>query len=127
MASNRLRNVTQRVSLAPEWDSLGNIYELPANAVPGTAESLLDALRAEATAKGNILDEGSISGIIISTQHGGNANCHIRTADTGSGAADSGAGIGIVKDSRVYLPFPHFLDTELLYETTVPIYVAVFH
>ena len=125
--SSKQRNTTQRLSAAPEWNTLGNIYELPANAVAGTAESLLDALRAEATAKGNVLEEGNIEGILISTQHGGNANCHLRTADTGTGAADTGAGIGIVKDSTLYLPFPHFMTAEVLYESTQPIYVAVFY
>ena len=125
--STRQRNTTQRLSAAPEWNSHGNIYELPANAVAGTAESLLDALRDEATAKGNVLEEANIAGILISTQHGGNANCHLRTGDTGSGAADAGAGIGIVSDSTLYLPFPHFMTADLLYESTQPIYVAVFY
>lgn len=125
--STSQRNTTQRLSAAPEWNALGNIYELPANAVAGTAENFLDALRTEATAKGNDLEEGNIVGILISTQHGGNANCHLRTVDTGTGAADAGAGVGIVSDSTLYLPFPRFMTADLLYESTQPIYVAVFY
>ncbi len=127
MTANRSRNTTQRLSSAPQWGTLGNVYELPANAVAGTAESILGALRDEADAQGKNLDEGEVTGILISTQHGGNANCHIRTADTGTGATDASAGIGIVKDSTLYLPFPHLMVEDLLYETTVPIYVAVFY
>ena len=127
MTANRARNTTQRLSSAPQWGRLGNIYKLPANAVAGTAENVVGALRTEAAAQGKVLDEGEITGILISTQHGGNANCHIRTADTGTGATDAGAGIGIVKDSTLYMPFPHLMVEDILYETTVPIYIAVFY
>ena len=127
MAGQKQRNTTQRLSSSPAWNTLGNIYELPANAVGGTAESLLGALRTVAAAKSNDLKEGNISGILLSTKGGGMADCFLRTADTGTGAADAGTGIHVVKDTTLYIPFPHFMATDLLYECAVEVYVAVFY
>ena len=122
----RERNATQRMSAAPAWNKLGNIYKLPANAVAGTAESLLAALRASADAAGLQLSEGRISGFLISTKHQGSAVAYLRT-DNVLGAAAAGEGIGIAADSTIYLPYPLHTDADFLYECSTDCFCAVFY
>jgi len=122
------RNTTQRVGSSPEWNINGDIFELPANAVAGTAESFVDAIKIAASAVGLSFDRTNVVGILVSVANSGNKYCYIRTTRV-LGASATGKGIYIGTGQSLYLPFPRSGGVELLYETAnmEPISVAVFY
>lgn len=120
------RNVSQRPSVAPELGKRGQVYSLPANAVAGTAEPIISAIRSAALANNIDLDEGRITGLLISTHKAGASNVHLRTNGV-LGAGNTGTGIEVEPGDILYLPSPFQMNDPLLYETTVAFYVIVYY
>ncbi len=117
MANFREDKLTsRRLGASPEIADLGDVYELPANAVAGTAESILDAL----TSAG-MTNAAEVSGLLFSAADA----TYLRTSTIG--AASTGAGIGLATGERFYLPSPFSATNEWLYEAAAEIYVAVFY
>ena len=117
MANFREDKLTsRRLGASPEIADLGDVYELPANAVAGTAESILDALTTLGMPK-----PAEVTGLLFSAAD----VTKLRTSTIG--AASTGAGIGLAAGERLYLPSPFAADNEWLYEAAAEIYVAVFY
>lgn len=117
MANFREDKLTsRRLGASPEIADLGDVYELPANAVAGTAESILDALKAA-----GMTNEAEVSGLLFSAP----AATYLRTATLG--AAATATGIGLTAGERLYVPSPFSANNEWLYEAAAELFVAVFY
>ena len=117
MANFREDKLTsRRLGASPEIADLGDVYEIPANAVAGTAESILDALKTV-----GMTNAAEVSGLMFSAP----AAVYLRTETIGAAAAS--AGIALAAGERLYLPSPFSATNEWLYEAAAELYVAVFY